>query len=89
MREVESVAPIKKVIVQASSKPWFYPEIISAIQKSDKLYSNYKKELINVSLDVVKKFGLSQIKDVIQQGMTSLNVSIIKFYDFYLFQYIH
>ena len=28
-------------------------------------------------------------KDVIEEGLTSLNISIIKFYDFYLFHYIH
>ena len=29
------------------------------------------------------------IKGVIQEGRTSLNASIIKFHDFYLFKYIH
>ena len=28
-------------------------------------------------------------KDVILEGLTSLNVSIINFYDFYLFHYIY
>ena len=30
-----------------------------------------------------------QIKDVTCEGLTSLNFYIIKFYDFYLFKYIH
>ena len=33
--------------------------------------------------------NLSQSKDVIQEGLTSLNVPVIKFYDVYLFHYIH
>ena len=34
-------------------------------------------------------FVLYLTKDVIKEGLTSLNVSIIKFYDFHLFHYIH
>ena len=33
--------------------------------------------------------NLSQSKDVIQEGLTSLNVPVIKFYDVNLFHYIH
>ena len=39
MRASESGAPMKEVRVKANSKPWFDLEIISAIQKRDKLYS--------------------------------------------------
>ena len=34
-------------------------------------------------------FVFSVNKDVIEEGLTSLNISIIKFHDFYLFHYIH
>ena len=32
---------------------------------------------------------LDRTKDVISEGLTSLNASIMKFYNFYLFYYIH
>ena len=32
---------------------------------------------------------LDRTKDVISEGLTSLNASIMKFYNFYLFHYIH
>ena len=42
MKEIDSVAPIKKVRMKANSKLWSNIEIISVIQKRDKLYSRYK-----------------------------------------------
>ena len=32
---------------------------------------------------------LSESKDILSEGLTFPNVSIIKFYDFYLLHYIH
>ena len=48
---INSVAPIKKVRVNANSKPWFDSEIISAIQKRNKLYSSNKKSGLETGKD--------------------------------------
>ena len=42
-KAIDSVTPIKKVRKKANSKSWFHIEIISVIQKRDKLYARYKK----------------------------------------------
>ena len=43
MGAIDSVAPIKKVRVKANSKPLLHIQIISAIQKRDKLHARCKK----------------------------------------------
>ena len=47
--------------------------------------------VVNAYMFVHTKDGyvVVQIKDVTCEGLTSLNFYIIKFYDFYLFKYIH
>ena len=43
-----------------------------------------------ILLDTIQKDAdISISKDVVLERLTSHNVSIIKFYDFYLFHYIH
>ena len=51
---MDSVAPIKNIRVNASSKLWLDSEIISAIQKRDKLYSRYKKSGSETDKDISK-----------------------------------
>ena len=41
-KAIDSVTPVKKVRKKANSKSWFHIEIISVIQKRDKLYARYK-----------------------------------------------
>ena len=36
-----------------------------------------------------RSIAIDQTNDVLLEGLTFLNVSVKKFYDFYLFQYIH
>ena len=38
MEAIDKVPPIKKVRAKAYSKPWFDEEIVSEVQKRDKLH---------------------------------------------------
>ena len=39
---INSIAPSKKIRVKANSEPWFDNQIVSAIQRRDKLYKKFK-----------------------------------------------
>ena len=39
---INFIAPSKKIRVEANSKPWFDNQIVSAIQRWDKLYKKFK-----------------------------------------------
>ena len=39
---INCIAPSKKIRVKSNSKPWFDNKIVSAIQRSDKLYKKFK-----------------------------------------------
>ena len=58
MRAINTASLIKKVRVKVNSKLWFDSEIISAIQKRDKVYSRYKKSGLETDKD---KFETSKI----------------------------
>ena len=51
MREIDFVASVEKVRVKVNSKSWFDKEIISALQKRDKLRSEYKRSGLETSKD--------------------------------------
>lgn len=58
MKAIDSITPIKKVRMKANSKPWFNTEIISVVQKKDKLYSRYKNSDLKTHKDT---FNTSKI----------------------------
>ena len=51
---INFIAPSKKIRVKVNSKPWFNNQIVSAIQKRDKLYKNFKHSSLETDKDNFK-----------------------------------
>ena len=48
------VAPAKRIRVKANSKPWFNNQIISEIQRRNKLYKKFKRSGLETDKDNFK-----------------------------------
>ena len=51
---INFMAPSKKIRVKANSKPWFDNQIVSAIQRPDKLYTKFKHSGLETDKDNFK-----------------------------------
>ena len=51
---INFIAPSKKIRVKANSKPWFDNQIVSAIQRRDKLYKKFKHSGLETDKDNFK-----------------------------------
>ena len=51
---INFMAPSKKIRVKANSKPWFDNQIVSAIQRRDKLYTKFKHSGLETDKDNFK-----------------------------------
>ena len=54
---INSIAPSKKIRVKANSEPWFDNQIVSAIQRRDKLYKKFK----NSGLETDNNFEVAKM----------------------------
>ena len=51
---INFIAPSKKIRVKANSEPWFDNQIVSAIQRRDKLYKEFKHSDLETDKDNFK-----------------------------------
>ena len=51
---INFIAPSKKIRVKPNSKPWFDNQIVSAIQRRDKLYKKFKHSGLETDKDNFK-----------------------------------
>ena len=54
VKAINFIAPSKKIRVKANSKPWFDNQIVSAIQRRDKLYKKFKHSGLETDKDNFK-----------------------------------
>ena len=54
VKAINYIAPGKRIIVKANSEPWFDNQIISAIQRRDKLYKNFKHSCLETDKNSFK-----------------------------------
>ena len=54
MERINFIAPAKRIRVKANSKPWFNNEIISAIQRRNKLHKKFKQSDLETNNDNFK-----------------------------------
>ena len=51
---INFIAPSKKIRVKANSKSWFDSQIVSAIQRRDKLYKKFKHSGLETDRIILK-----------------------------------
>ena len=58
---INFIDPSKKIRVEANSKPWFDNQIVSAIQRRDKLYKKFKHSGLETHKDKVGEMRLQKM----------------------------
>ena len=71
-------APAKKIRVKANSKPWFDNQIVSAIQRRDKLYKNFKHSGLETDKDNFKVTKMHLQKMILKKKKSYSEVELGK-----------
>ena len=72
---INFIAPSKKIRVKANSKPWFDNQIVSAIQRPDKFYKNFKHSGLETDQDSFKVAKLHLHKMILKKKNLTLKKS--------------
>ena len=73
---INFIAPSKKIRVRANSKPWFDNQIVSAIQRRDKLYKKFKHSGLETDKDNFKVTKMHLQKMILKKKKSSYWVRI-------------
>ena len=64
---INLIALLEKVRVKTNSKPWFDNEIVSAIQRRDKLYKKFKHSGLETDMDNFKVAKMNLQKMILKE----------------------
>ena len=75
---INFIAPSKKIRVKANSKPWFDNQIVSAIQRRDKLYKKFKHSGLETDKDNFKVAKMHLQKMILKKNKSYFEEDIGK-----------
>ena len=75
---INFIAPSKKIRVKANSKPWFDNQIVSAIQRRDKLYKKFKHSGLETGKDNFKVAKMHLQKMILKKTNLTLKKNYVR-----------
>ena len=75
---INFIAPSKKIRVKANSKPWFDNQIVSAIQRRDKLYKKFKHSGLETDKDNFKVAKMHLQKMILKKKKSHFEEELVK-----------
>ena len=75
---ISFIAPSKKIRVKANSKPWFDNQVVSAIQRRDKLYKKFKYSGLETDRDNFKVAKMHLRKMILKKKKSYLEEELGK-----------
>ena len=78
VRAINFIAPSKKIRVKTNSKPWFDNQIVSAIQRRDKLFKKFKHAGLESDKDNFKVAKMHLQKMILKKNISYLEEELCK-----------